>query len=94
MSKKSILSAKSSIPSFNFYNNLRNLRSSYDRHTSHAPSRPLAPDRTEIVLEVDVEPSEYGHSATESRGNIERQTEGDLQRLRDYFERLDEADVQ
>lgn len=49
----------------------------------------IAPDRTEIALELDVAPRAYGEAGIKGLGKIEEEAEGDLKRFREYLERKD-----
>ncbi len=47
--------------------------------------RPIAPDRTEIAVDLDFD-SPAGRTEQEAVGMVERQAEGDLARLKEFFE--------
>ena len=47
---------------------------------------PLGPDRTKVILQLDVEPEGIVEKAGEALGVVERRVRGDLERFRDFIE--------
>jgi uncharacterized membrane protein len=47
---------------------------------------PLTPDRTRIVLQLDVEPEGFVEKAGDALGVVERRVRGDLERFKEFIE--------
>jgi len=47
---------------------------------------PLGPERTKVVLQLEVEPEGFVEKAADALGVVERRVRGDLERFRDFIE--------
>jgi uncharacterized membrane protein len=47
---------------------------------------PLGPERTKVILQLEVEPEGFVEKAADALGVVERRVRGDLERFRDFIE--------